>query len=108
MTKKQENAIERIQSTCLKVILGANYNNYEDALRRTGLKTLKQRREDKCFAFSQKCLKHPQLRRLFPRNENVYQLRNKEEFKVNFAHTEDYRRSAIPYCQALLNNRSSL
>ena len=106
LTKKQEKAIERIQSTCLKVILGDNYNNYDDALKRTGLKTLKQRREDKCLAFSLKCLKHPELRRLFPKNENAYTLRNKEEFKVNFAYTEDYRRSALPYCQQLLNKRT--
>ena len=106
LTKKQEKAIERIQSTSLKVILGKNYNNYEDALKRTGLKTLKQRREEKCLAFSLKCLKHPELKRLFPKNENAYTLREKEEFKVNFAYTEDYRRSAIPYCQQLLNSRT--
>ena len=70
------------------------------------MKTLKQRREDKCLAFSLKCLKHPELKRLFPKNENAYTLRNKEEFKVNFAYTEDYRRSAIPYCQQLLNKRT--
>ena len=102
----EEKAIERIQSTSLKVILGENYNNYEDALKRTGLKTLKQRREEKCLAFSLKCLKHPELKRLFPKNENAYTLRKKEEFKVNFAYTEDYRRSAIPYCQQLLNSKT--
>ena len=32
--KKQEKAIEIIQSTCLKVILGDKYNNYDDALKR--------------------------------------------------------------------------
>ena len=93
--------------SCLKVILGGKYNSYEDALKVTGLKTLKQRREEKCLAFSLKCLKHPQLMRLFPRNENGYPSRNKEEFKINFAYTEDYRRSAIPYCQTLLNHRST-
>ena len=85
LTKKQEKAIERIQSTCLKVILGEKYKNYDDALKVTGLNTLKQRREEKCLAFSLKCLKHPELKRLFPRNEKVYTLRNKEDFKVNFA-----------------------
>ena len=106
LTKKQEKAIERIQSTCLKVILGDKYITYEDALQKTGLKTLKQRREEKCLAFSLKCLKHPQLKRLFPRNENLHSLRNKDEFKINFANTEKYRKSAIPYCQMLLNNQA--
>ena len=54
ITKKQERAIERIQSTCLKVILGESYISYENALLKTGLKTLKQRREEKCLAFSLK------------------------------------------------------
>ena len=51
LTKKQERAIELIQSTCFKVILGDKYLSYEDALFKTGLKTLKQR-EDKCLNFS--------------------------------------------------------
>ena len=107
LTKKQERVIEIIQSTCLKVILGEQYISYEDALLKTGLKTLKQRREDKCLSFSLKCLKHPQLKRLFPRNENQHSLRNKDEFKTNFAYTEHYRKSAIPYCQLMLNNHAS-
>ena len=104
LTKRQERAIERIQSTCLKVILGERYLSYEDALLKTGLKTLKQRREEKCLLFSLKCLKHPQLKRLFPPNKNPHSLRNKDEFKINFAHTEHYRKTAIPYCQQMLNN----
>ena len=106
LTKKQEKAIERIQSTCLKVILGDKYLTYEDALLKTGLKTLKQRREEKCLSFSLKCLKHPQLKRLFPRNDNPHSLRNTDEFKINFANTEHYRKSAIPYCQRMLNNHA--
>ena len=51
------------------------------------------------------CIQSEMPETLFPRNENVYTLINKEDFKVNFAYTEDYRRSAIPYCQTLLNQR---
>ena len=79
-------------------------SDFEEALLKAGLKTLKQRREEKCLLFSLKCLKHPQLKRLFPPNENPHSLRNKDEFKVNFAHTEHYRKTAIPYCQQMLNN----
>ena len=103
ITKKQERAIERIQSTCLKVILEESYISYENALLKTGLKTLKQRREEKCLAFSLKCIKHPQLKRLFPFNGNEHSLRNSDKFKVNFAYTENYRKSTIPYCQMMLN-----
>ena len=30
-------------------------------------------------------------------------MRQREPFKVNFAYTETYKNSAIPYCQRLLN-----
>ena len=77
ITKRQERAIERIQSTCLKVILCLEKGwNYGNALLRTVLKTLKQRREEMCLAFSLKCIKHPQLKRFFPCNENEHCLRN--------------------------------
>ena len=31
------------------------------------------------------------------------EVRNRESFEVNFARTESYRKSAIPYCQRILN-----
>ena len=83
--------------------LGESNISYENALLKTGLKTLKQRREEKCLAFSLKCIKHPQLKRLFPFNGNEHSLRNSDKFKVNFAYTENYRKSTIPYCQMMLN-----
>ena len=41
---------------------------------------------------------------MFPlSHEHDQNVRNREKFKVNFAHTETYRQSAVPYCQRLLN-----
>ena len=37
------------------------------------------------------------LKRLFPYNESEHSLRNSDKFKVNFAYTENYRKSIIPY-----------
>ena len=89
LTVGQATDIERIQKTCLKVILGENYVSYQAALEMTGLQTLYDRRED---------------HQIFPRNENnIKQIRNQELFKVNFARTEQYRKSAIPFCQRKLN-----
>ena len=106
LTSEQSEAIEKIQSTCLKVILKDKYINYSHALSITGLQLLSKRRERKCLVFSLRAIEHPQISRIFPYNENGQDvnLRKKELFKVNTARTESYRRSAIPYCQNLLNN----
>ena len=41
---------------------------------------------------------------MFPRNpEHAQNVRTREKFLVNFAHTEIYKKSAVPYCQMLLN-----
>ena len=66
---------------------------------------MKMRRQKRCLDFARKCLKHPKMRKLFPLNPETsgYELRKKELFKVNFAHTTSYKQSTIPYCQRLLN-----
>ena len=41
---------------------------------------------------------------MFPLNpEHQHNVRNSEKCIVNFAHTENYKNSAVPYCQRLLN-----
>ena len=104
LTQEQTNKIEKIQKTCLKVILGDPYTDYESALISCGLKKLSERRKIRCLNFAQKSLKHPRNSRLFPLNvENDHYVRNHEPFKVNFAKTSAYKKSSIPYCQNLLN-----
>ena len=104
----QENIrkLEMIQKTCLKVILGDMYISYTSALEMCGLETLFQRRQKRCLDFAKKCVKHPKLKDLFPFNPETskYDLRNRELFKINFAHTSRYKQSAIPFCQRLLNS----
>ena len=108
LTVGQATDIERIQKVSLKIILGGAYTTYTDALSITGLQTLHDRREKRCLDFATKCLKHPVHSRLFPLNNNQEShsadIRYREQFKVNFARTESYRKSAIPYCQRMLNS----
>ena len=106
LTLEQSNKIERIQKTCLKVILSEMYVDYEAALEMTGLDTLYDRRVDRCLKFSLKSIKHERNQKLFPLNSNFGSMntRHSERFEVNFATTEAYRNSAIPFCQRLLNN----
>ena len=77
--------------------MGEKYMSYQAALEMTGLQTLYDRRKDRCLNFAIRALKHPRNHQLFPRNGNFFkQVRN--QVKVNFARTEQYRKSAIAFC----------
>ena len=104
LTIEQSDKLEKIQKTCLKVILGVMYIDYSAALEMCGLQTLSDRRGKRCLDFSLKCIKHEKNNRIFPVNHSTseHYIRNKETFQVNFARTEDYKESAVPYCQRLI------
>jgi hypothetical protein len=105
LTNELSEKLERIQKTCLRVILGDMYIDYASALEMCGLDTLSARRESRCLDFALKSAKHPRNKRIFPLNKNipVCQIRNSELYQVNFARTSTYRDSTVPYCQRLLN-----
>ena len=105
LTVEQTDKIEIIQKVCLKVILGDQYISYYSDLQLCGLKTLSERRQDRCLNFAKKCIKHPKNQRLFPLRKyetgQAHFIRNSEPFEVNFASGSKYQNSAIPYCQIL-------
>ena len=61
------------------------------------LKTLYERRENRCLDFALKSTKHERNNRLFPLKTSTsdYEVREKEKFHVNFARTSKYQKSAI-------------
>ena len=86
LTSEEDKKLETIQKTALKVILGQNYVSYEDALLKTSLKTLKDRRQERGLKFALKAIKHPENKNMFPINDgNGQNTRNPEKFHVNFA-----------------------
>ena len=87
LTGQQAASLERCQSVSLRIILKNDYSTYSEALKIAGIVTLENR--------------------IFPLNENMH-TRNSEHFKVNFAYTEAYKNSAVPFCQRLLNEREAL
>ena len=112
LTVYQVTDIERVQKTCLKIILGESHVSYTAALEMCNLQTLHDRslrlKEKRCLDFAVKCLKHPVNKGLFTLNRNLdkdgNKVRSREVFQVNFARTETYRKSAIPFCQRKLND----
>ena len=111
LTVAQSHKIENIQKTSLKIILAEDYIDYPASCERTGLLMLSDRRKNRCLAFAKRCLSNPQTKDMFPLNRHSsLDIRNTEKYLVNFAHTENYLNSAVPYCQRLLNedNRQNL
>ena len=105
ITDEEIDDLERIQKCSMRIILQNRYTTYEEALENFKLETLKIRREKLCLEFGKKCLKSPDLSKWFPLNcQTNYEIRNGEKFEVNFASTERYRMSTIPYLQRLLNS----
>ena len=54
LTVEQSNNLERVQNRCLKIILGEDYQGYDDALEKCGLERLTLRREASCILCTQK------------------------------------------------------
>ena len=97
--------LERVQKAALRVILKSDYENYENALKISGLQSLDERRQGMSLKFAKKCLKNKNFSKLFPKNELKHEMRKRNTFKyvVKRANTERLKRSSIPYMQNLLN-----
>ena len=103
LTEKNTKDIERVQKSAVKIMMGQKYSEYDESLKYLNLEKLSERRKKLCLSFAKKCIKHEKAKSLFPLNNHVKCLRNSEKFKVNFATSERYRKSSIPYLQKLLN-----
>jgi hypothetical protein len=105
LTQEQTSDIERVQKICLRIILRENYVSYDAALEMCALDRLADRREARCMRFAKIFLKHPKFKNLFPLSEpEPYNFRSVEKYEVNFARTDHYRDSTIPYLQRKLND----
>ena len=94
-----------MQKCAVRIILGENFTNYEEALIKSDLDSLKNRRENLSRTFAKKCLKNSKTKSMFPvkeKNHNM-NIRTEEHFQVDFANTERLKKSAIPSMQRILN-----
>ena len=92
----------------MRIILGDKFNGYQKSLNILQLDTLKNRRENLCLTFAQKCLKNPKTKDMFPENNKAHKMltRNQEKFKVEHEKTTRFRNSAVIYMQNLLNKQN--
>ena len=107
LTIEQSRMLECVQRVCLKVIFGQDYISYTHSLQKSYLSLLSTRREKRILHFCHRALKHPRHKNMFPISEkftnDTHQLRDHEKCVVNFANTNSYKNSFLPYAQRKLN-----
>ena len=105
LTKENEEDLERVQKSAIRIILGRNFDDYSKALSEVNLDLLKNRRQELCLKFAIKCTKSEKTQEMFPKREKEHEMqaRNEEKYHIQHAKTNRLKNSAIPYMQRLLN-----
>ena len=103
--KKIEEDLERVQKSAVRIIVGKDIKNYDDALIKADLDSLKDRRTELCMKFARKCGKNNKSKEMFPLRQKIHEMETREEekYEVQHANTERLKNSAIPYMQRLMN-----
>ena len=115
LTKNEKRQIERVQKCAFSIILGSDYECYEDALFSLGMKTLEERRIDICTKFATKVVKHENYKNWFCMAEpsipvNTRSGKTKSDtavYKQPKFRTSRYNDSPIPHLTRLLNLKNA-
>ena len=104
ITQEEITNLDRVQKCAVRVIMGEEYEGYEESLSLLNLEDLTVRRESLCLDFAKQCLLNPKTMSWFPTNPaSDHDTRNPNTFLVQHANNERLKNSTIPYLQRLLN-----
>ena len=94
-----------MQKNALRIILKERYTTYDEALNALNLQNLENRRVMLCKKFAVSCVNNVRTRKHFQLSEKTHPMKTRRqvEFNVEFANTERFRKSTIPFLQRLLN-----
>ena len=96
LTQHQVTRLERVQKRALRIILGAEYLSYTQALSHFNLDSLAIRRDQISSSFFKKTLDHTDLFREFFPPQHTRMLRNKPAIPEICCRTKRYSTSALP------------
>ena len=118
LTIHEVNQIERLQKCALAIILGDQYNNYDQAREQMGIDRLSDRRKNLCENFVKKAAKSEKFQNWFNQTENVETncsmttRRNKNKtvplFREIPTRTSRYKKSPLPYLTEMLNEMNTM
>ena len=105
LTKQNQEDLERVQKSAVRIINGKDIPDYSEALVQANLESLETRRKELCLNFALKCVKSQKFQNLFPLRvkEHAMEIRDEEKYCVQHANTDRLKNSTIPYMQRLLN-----
>ena len=98
ITKVESQMLEGILKTGLHIILQDEYVSFKHALKKTGLKSLAQRRKDLIFSYAKKAEKSDRFSEWFQKAQQNPKTRNKPKsvYKPVMCRTNRFSRSALP------------
>ena len=103
LSREQADALEKLQMGTLKTVYGAKVS-YREALERSGLPTLRQRRRDSLDRFAIKLANNPEYDHWLPKTTFTgYDLREELIYVEKFAATDRLRNSPLYAIRRRLN-----
>ena len=79
LTAKNRLALERVQKSAVRVILGHKFTSYKDGLQKLNLQSLNMRRKKLCIRFAKNCLKNDKVRYMFPINLSKHEMKKRKK-----------------------------
>ena len=96
ITKEQEQSLERVQKSALKIFLNNKYLSFSNACDTLNIVNLKSRRQQLFERFTAKNINHQKFKQLFKENNTKQcNLRNINEYEVKQATTKRLEKSTI-------------
>ena len=112
LTKAESYQIERVQKCALHVILGDDYESYDQATTILAVEKLHERRMKSILSFAKRCEKNPKYSTWFRISENSTPLNietrgtcktQKNKYAPVPTRTDRYEKSPLPFMTKLLN-----
>ena len=106
ITVRQSDDIEMIQKRALRIILSDQYVNYSNALEKSELATLKERRDSLCLKFAELLIR--KFRDWLPEEQSINRrLRHSKRLREFKCRTDRFRSSPLPSLVRLINRHSN-
>ena len=108
LTQDQVTSIERVQKRACKIILGKEYNSYNDALSQCDIETLSERRQNHSLKFAKSLSTCAQTESLIPPTRfqcHGKNLRSANSTSQLYCRTERFKNSPIPHFIDLMNSQ---